>query len=416
MESVNPSPLSIQGGLLRFSGESSSPPPRPDGVKRGCIDAMSSGSRYRLCKFFAGLDWGHYARSGTPYKHLTLSTGPEFWGQELHVYQSFKRFVRWLKRQDGYEGHIVRREVGSRKGMLHFHVLVFGPSWIPAGEIRAQWRKALRAERVQRIHIEDVPGERVSRYLSKYVAKAAYAKAESQRPAPTDDGGDYFGEINPTVVGAAGVVGDARPLSLSEWHNRTEGSVAGASGASADVNALGFARSSEGFTGRRWWYYGGVVRRAERVFLRSVDARTIAAHVRRIYRKVLRARVLRRVLSRGGSWERARREVKTWERSRQGGFWFRGLAGRGFALMASPELLSKCVQSAISRRDSVVEECMGDEIGLRELDLIGARMEHREAHALLCPFGVSADGRPVVWGATRYQDADRVLTLLESRR
>jgi hypothetical protein len=365
MNSVSPSPLKIQGGLLTYSVPGKAPLSRP---KRGCIEELSDPARRRLAKKFASLDWESYARDGVPILFCTLTTPPECWNDGRRVYMALRKFRRWLMRQSGFEGAIIRKERGAKNGMLHYHPVVFGCSWLPANEMRKVWTEALGCKSAVRVEVDKADDPvKVSKYLSKYISKAAYKGAlRTEKPV----GKRMFSRSEnaaPDGSRAAAVmdtgkytVEPVRPLSLSESHNVTE--EAAGVGEEDEFGPDGIA-VPDGYTGGRWWYVWGTLRVAPEIFLKSFHARSIAMRVRRIYRRILISRRIEGLIKKGFSESAARCEVKKWRRE-SGSFWWRGLLSRGFIVMGSPEVLEKCLSAAARSLNAKVEPCLAADIDL----------------------------------------------------
>jgi len=222
---------------------------------------MTDASRRRLMGKFASVDWDQVHESGRELLFLTLTVPPELNHPE-HVYRAGKRFFAWLRYRHGAAA-IVRREL-TRSGLIHYHLMLVGPSWIDADELRCVWTRCLRSERLIRVHVERIEKKNdVTKYLSKYCVKAAYEGADRGEGVPS-------GETSPAV-------------SLSEVHNGR--------------------KESSGHNGHRWWYVWGKERIpwGEEIELTAEQAIAVAKRIKRVFRKWLRRKTqdrLRRELLR----------------------------------------------------------------------------------------------------------------------
>jgi len=349
---VNPSPLTLQGGLLKYSTAGGGLSPK--GGTRGTVgDDVSRGSLRRLSHALAVVDIPYYLERGIPLYEVTLTTGPEFWEHKLHIYESFARFSRWLHRQDGFEGFLVRRELSPTRGMVHYHLLVIGVRYFDYDGVRGQWKKCLRARRTQRVTVSRLRTVNYAKYMTKwekYLAKPS--KAVGGRSAVAASGGNVFPNGKTTDSGQPGAAeGHGSCISLSNVHNST----VACEPASALNTSTGDGR---GCTGGRWWYRSGKVKVADRFYLQSDRARSVAMNTRRTYRKLVRARKLAALRRKGNGWSRARRELRKWERRKAFRFWRSGLWGRGFSIMAGPEVLSKCIRAGVYSTSTTLEVCL----------------------------------------------------------
>jgi hypothetical protein len=330
MDSSSPS-LTIQGGTLKLhlpcpAGK------RPGGGLRSKVTEFSAQSRRRLMATFAALNWALYAELGTPILFLTLTVPEELWGDLVRVRGGLTRFRDWLKHQPGYEAAIVRRELGESRGMLHYHLIVFGCHFLPASELRTVWGRSLRLDGPARVGVELAKNpQHVSRYLSKYLSKV----------------GGFVGEGSGQAAGrrADASLSPPDPVTLSKSHN---------------VEA-----SSGGRSGSRWWYVWGELNEGERVDVGGLDARRLAVRVRRVFRRWVmskaRGRVEHAVRGQFDAYGRlySSRELDA-EVSRRFGRMrgrgrFRWLFGSGgFLLMAGPDVLWQCYCACIDGAGAVV--------------------------------------------------------------
>lgn len=323
MDSTSPS-LTMQGGTLKLhvpcpAGK------RPGGGRRSKVTEFSAQSRRRLMAFFAALNWNLYAELGTPILFLTLTTPPEVWDDLPRLRLGLTRFRDWLKRQPGYEGAIVRRELGGSRGMLHYHLEVFGCHFLPVGELRNVWGRSLRLDGPAIVDVRACKnGKQVARYLSKYLSKVG---------GPPRGGSGQASASEPDASSAP-----PDPVSLSESHN---------------VESQPCQRS-----GTRWWYVWGDLEQGEPVDVGGLDARRLAVRVRRVFRAWVIAKA-RQAVQRGvraqfdayGRLYSSRQldaEVSRRFGRMRGRGRFRWLYGSGgFLLMADPDVLWQCYCACI---------------------------------------------------------------------
>jgi len=277
---------------------------------------MSSGSRRRLMCKFASLDWNRLACEETPIWFITLTTPIEYWDSQLEVYRGLRRFADCLQYRFGHEEHFgafVRQERGSKRGMLHYHIVLIGASECNTSRfrhwVRVNWTRALRYEGgLVRVDVQPVDNaQRVGKYLSKYCVKVGY---EGAGPAGSD-------ASDPAGAGAGSET-------LSKAHNVGNG----------------------GYTGGRSWYvWGSASLPWAEVELIVDDSVALAKRVRRIFRRWLVSKVQernRRLLGRHAAGQipvkRIAKALPFFEFLRSG-------AG-GFTLLASPSMLELCLDAA----------------------------------------------------------------------
>lgn len=337
--------ITAQGGLFQLKCPSNTQ--AKGGGLRKPITVFSDRSRRALMERFAATDWARLMASGTPVLFLTLTLTPEYWGELRVCKKAVAAIERWLSGLPGFQGGMVRREYGSKRGALHYHLIVLGLSRVDAQELRARWSRAVRyvpaLDRPQflRVDVERAESiERVCKYLCKYVSKAAWEGA-------IRDGG-------PTAL--AGDTGAELPLALSNAQISTE---------------HGETNLSDSHTGTRYWSFFGPWPMAEAQLLPLPDgltARQYAARVRRIFRRwrvsVERDAIRKRITVGGGTArdlqnnqflnesmrEALLREIsrvvavesKRFERTKLR--WLR--SGGGFKLFLSPAMMDKLVNNA----------------------------------------------------------------------
>lgn len=169
----------VQGGTLRLSYPQ---PPRQVSCVRGQVKTFSAASRRRLMQKFASTDWEALVQAGTPIIFMTLTTSREYWTDELRVYKGMRKMERWLKTLDGFQAAIVRKERGSKSGMLHYHIVILGVQDVKEKLVRQKWSTFLEYSGTRKGGLEcDVQrtetAQRVCKYLCKYLSKVAYEGA-----------------------------------------------------------------------------------------------------------------------------------------------------------------------------------------------------------------------------------------------
>lgn len=343
MNSLAQPTITTQGGVFRLHCPSNTA--RKGGGIRKPITVFSDRSRRALMERFAATDWQALMDAGVPVLFLTLTLTPEYWGELRVCKKAVAAIERWLATLPGFQGGMVRREYGTKRGALHYHLIVLGLSRVDAGELRARWSRAVRYSpaldkpQFLRVDVDRAESiERVCKYLCKYVSKAAWEGA-------IRDGG-------PPV--STGDTGTDSPLALSKAQIATE---------EADANL------SDSHTGTRYWSFFGPWPMADEQVLPVPDGltpRQYAARVRRTFRKwrvtAERAAIRKRmglesyeaeiaanswvscgmrasVLNKG----RAAVEVEVSKFAKRQG-WLK--SGGGFVLFLSPAMMGKIVNNA----------------------------------------------------------------------
>lgn len=360
--------LQIQGGRVTMKR----PGRRRGGGKRGRVNSsgISKGSRRRMASRLASLDWPRLARENSNVWFLTLTTPLECWSDVAGVYSALERFLdrldyRWMDKSK-YYGTVVRRELGARRGMLHYHLIVIGPRKLPVENLERVWAQCVQTKRATlRCEIEEVQSvERVCKYVSKYVSKAVYDDVEDAVP---NEASSVAVDASPEVNAAPG-----RGEALSKAHSegieyresfgvmipryRRKSIMEKIRGSRPELESK---KSDSGedipCRGRRWWY----IRHAERLpWAQTVEIQGhVALEVARRLRRVLygylvarkkQAEIYKRWQAfhrgKGGLWmykEDSARIAKKWAK--------RGVCKTlrncwnwsGFEVWASPEVLRK---------------------------------------------------------------------------
>lgn len=252
--------LTIQGRVLQAKVPVGT---NGGGGVRGVVNAFSDASRRKLMLLCASFDWTRIIEDAIPVRFVTLSVPEEMWNQGPRVFLALDRFRRWIEERTGFRWCVVRREVGRRKGALHYHLLTFG---IPLSESRngdnelsRAWTSFLDAGMLPGVvknggyvvtDVEEAREENITKYLTKYCTKAAYEGREGTPEASArteEDGGLQAG-------------------SWASTHN-----------------------------GHRWWYIWGKPLFGQLYFheFGDSDAQAVIGHVRRIWRRIVRDRRVR---------------------------------------------------------------------------------------------------------------------------
>lgn len=262
----------LQGGRLQFRVGCPGGI-RKGGGRRGVVKQMSEQSRRRLMETFGSVDWDAVAASGRTVGFLTLTTPPEFWGRGEHVWRALEKLKKRLERLSNDPGALVRKELGAKRGMLHYHLVTIGID-VSERELSRMWTECLGASRPVRVEADyDTKAvHKIIKYLSKYCAKAAYKGMERDAPGAGTSAAESPND-------AAGDLGAARALSKS--HN-----------APCAVES----EENQGKNGHRWWYKWGAknIPMSETAVLRGAsqeDLRRFLSKVRRVFRKWKEIRV-----------------------------------------------------------------------------------------------------------------------------
>ena len=189
--SVSQSLVEIQGQRVTYSlaGRCHA----KGGGRRGIVSDFSNASRLKLMRVFAQVDLDKCQAAGVPLLFVTLTTTPDYWNRPGFVKQALRRLERQARRDfgDDFKGFIWKRELGEKRGMLHYHLVMFGP-FLPELELRQwlaiHWTRALRSPVVLRVDVDEIrSADRIARYVAKYVAKAAYAGRRASADAATTE-------------------------------------------------------------------------------------------------------------------------------------------------------------------------------------------------------------------------------------
>lgn len=260
--------LTIQGRVLQAKVPVGT---NGGGSLRGFVSSFSNASRRKLQLHCASFDWSRIIEDVIPVRFVTLSVPEELWNEGRKVFAALDSFRRWLEARSGFRWCVVRREVGRRRGALHYHLLTFGVPFSESrnadNELSRVWTSFLDAGTLPGVvknggyvvtDIEVATEESITKYLTKYCTKAAYqGREEAPEPAGVRS------ELARTDAGCA------EAGSWSSSHN-----------------------------GHRWWYIWGTPVYGQLYFhdFGDYDARAVIAHVRRIWRRIVRERRVRRHL------------------------------------------------------------------------------------------------------------------------
>jgi len=171
---------------------------------RGDVEGFSPGSRKRLFDWLNSIDWKRVEREGLPL-FFTCTYG-QSWPDGRECKEHLRRFYQRLVRLHPGIGCLWRMEPQER-GAPHFHMMLFGVTFIDKGTIQALWADSItreywdqnRAEaRAPFTRIESIRSVRgVKWYVGKYIAKAAKSTG-SQDGTMTEE------EARPGLRAAAG--------------------------------------------------------------------------------------------------------------------------------------------------------------------------------------------------------------------
>lgn len=359
-----------QGGTLRL--RCPQPGNRKGGGLRNPVTEFTSRSRRNLMHKFASTDWETLMRQQVPVLFCTLTLSPEYWDDTRTAKKGVAAVQRWLAAIDGFQGGMVRREYGTLRGCLHYHLIVLGLPRLDVRELARVWsqavayRPALGNPEFLRVEVQRTEtADHVARYLCKYVSKAAWEGAAARKGAPTGEGAARESSL-PTPEGCS-------PLSKAQ--NATE-----QAGSPANIDDL---ERGDSHTGTRYWSFWGSWPFCETETLDfsalpgSPDvgkaARTIATRARRLFRRwrieVERVRITRELRLRsyhaGNGWhvpydnlppcargeadaliaKAAQRHCKSFQRDK-----LRFLRSPGgFTLFLSPALIDQMLVSSLER-------------------------------------------------------------------
>jgi hypothetical protein len=144
---------------------------------RGIVTGFSRGSRLRLLKRIATIDW---ERTG---KCIFVTLTYPDWCADTTIQertQQRSQIIRDMEKHLGrqfaclWRQEWVCRKSGPFKGYMlpHWHLVCFGVPFFDANILRASWKRILRSDEQPRINVAAANnGSHATRYLCKYVAK-----------------------------------------------------------------------------------------------------------------------------------------------------------------------------------------------------------------------------------------------------
>ena len=148
-------------------------------VPRGKVGQLSRESRMRLLRFLNQIAWEQI--SGSLFVTLTYPDEIQHTDYSRHATDRYL-FLRYMEKHLGRENPVLwrlewqPRKTGARVGELmpHYHLLVFGVSWLPQKVVREWWRSAIGAGDGPLVtDVRRVTGvDGACRYLAKYVSKS----------------------------------------------------------------------------------------------------------------------------------------------------------------------------------------------------------------------------------------------------
>jgi hypothetical protein len=158
---------------------------------------MSEASRRRLQDTLAIVDFDAAQAEGLQVIFGTLTTPPQWWARQLAMKLALDAFMKRLSYRYGDVGAIIRRELGDRRGMVHFHLIIFCRDKIDNDWAGRAWTECLHnqsgeplPEKMYRVSFEEPrTPEAIARYIGAYCSKAAHAgRGRAERGAPRVDG------------------------------------------------------------------------------------------------------------------------------------------------------------------------------------------------------------------------------------
>lgn len=127
---------------------------------RVCVGCRAA----RRGKVLARLHAGIATSSNTGFLTLTSLPGTPW----PAVMKAFALLVRALKKRSPLLAYAAIKEVGSRNGMCHLHVLLLNFNYTPQAQIARRWRQLTGAWVV---NVQRVAGPQAAVYCAKYVSK-----------------------------------------------------------------------------------------------------------------------------------------------------------------------------------------------------------------------------------------------------
>jgi ribosomal protein L34 len=135
--------------------------PKP-GV-RGKITGFSKRSRTNLLRLVSRL------RADVPSIFITL-TYRQLMLDHVSAKAHLDLYLRWLKRRFPRSAILWRMEY-QRRGAIHFHLIVFGATHLPARDATAFWQRITGDDSYPDIRLVTGSKKQLMAYVSKYIAK-----------------------------------------------------------------------------------------------------------------------------------------------------------------------------------------------------------------------------------------------------
>lgn len=334
MDTILENSLILQGNQIRYYVPQGSG--RKGGGTRGKVKEFSRGARHRLMVLLSSLDYAALALLNWRMHFITLTTPPEYWSDELHCYESLRKFLDMLEKVYGVHATVIKKERGEKSGMLHYHIVTFGPSLKGCQKaFRRKWTKHLgytKGEVIVDLSAETNDPKRISKYIAKYVTKVVYTNAPSVVPS------------SETRLHEASGEGGTGCASLSNAHN-------------VDSETVEDEQSTKygAYTGTRWWWVRGKEKLplGEEIEIDLDDPRLvkrIANRVRRSFRRLRKAQQYKAIMKEYPSRPIADQMLKAWCKTYAFTFM---KTGAGYMFMADSDVLDRLIMNAILQEECV---------------------------------------------------------------
>jgi hypothetical protein len=251
------------------------------------------------------VDWNFiYIFFGAVY-WCTLTTTVQYWDDEETVFVAFDKLWKRIARRYPEAGCFIKKEYGARRGMLHYHLILFG---IPDKSERVvhrwlltHWQQCLSNEvkivDVQRV--ESLP--ELVKYVCKYAGKWTRRKTKDTPQAPRVREVERAGGMSRLFKAHTSPQGEKAQnyFDLAEiepqfdWDSSEMDAVSIFSEEEKEEEAdeNGVVRPRKG---SRWWYKRGVIPICDGAEVRGdkVDDRILAYRMRRTLRSLIKARTM----------------------------------------------------------------------------------------------------------------------------
>lgn len=346
MNTITQNSLQVQGTTTTYYEPKG--PAKKGGGLRGQITESSDASRHRLIKKVASIDWFQVKELNWFVNFITLTTPREYWHKTGEVYLALRRTLDFLE-SIGIEACIVKKEYGSKSGMLHYHIMAMGE------DIRKK-EKLLRRKWTQHLGYKDKGGKDVivdidrrdsndpaviGKYICKYMVKAAYEGKINENACLTSE----------TSASEASGVREGDATTLSKSHN---------------VDCESVEQVSEYYNGRRFWYVRGEdkIPKYEVTEILSINEeyiRRLAKRIRRIFRKWRKVQQLKQFQRENPLFIRhgiPEKMLKLWVKSPAYRFLIRP---GGYSLIASEEVMNTIIRAAMIQEKCAYTLKIGDE-------------------------------------------------------